>query len=138
MAWISMVFGIGKGIFQAYRIWFIVVPLVAVLGAGYLYYRQAESNKEKLAVALLQKAQAEDAARTNSASLELCRDINAANALEAATARERAIRAEARVKALNAITDDQVKDISHESDTFRTELTCDALTDDFKRWVRDS
>lgn len=138
MGWFNIIFGFGKGLFQAYKVWFLVVPLVAVLGGGYLYYRQAENNKQKLAVAELQKEQAEKALRINGETLSLCLATNTNNAIEAAIQRGRVRVAEQRIARLAAQADTTVEDIKREAIKYRTDLSCDAITPDFRRWVRDN
>lgn len=137
MGWIKAAWGIGKGLYSAYKVWFIIVPVAALLGSFFLYVRNAERNQERLAVALADKDRALNAAKANNTALNECLATNQMNALEAVLQRGRAEAAERNAAKLATHADEQVGEIDREVDTYRTEMDCPALTDAFRGWVRE-
>lgn len=137
MGWIKAAWGIGKGLYSAYKVWFIIVPVAALIALAVAYVVHAERNQDRLAVALEQKSQAVQSAIFNSRALEECVAANEANALDALLQRGRAEAAERNAAKLATHADEQVGEIDREVDTYRTEMDCPALTADFMRWVRE-
>ena len=73
----------------------------------------------------------------NEVVLSECKGINAANEAEAIAQAERAKIAADRLAELESSINRDIEDITHEVEAFRSELTCPALTADFREWVRN-
>ena len=121
-----------------FKLWIIIGAVSVFVGSVWLYYHNAEKAKAMVVYLEAKLEIAERNARTNAGSFLICQSANKKNALEATEQRLRADQAEGRVRVLVEQANSTVEVIQRETETFRTELTCPALTPDFKRWVRGS
>jgi len=137
MGWISTVFGIGKGLYQAYKLWFLIVPIALLLVGIWLYVHNAERNEERLAIMTHEYQLAAAKVIASEGAVLACKAINKANEAEAQRLTEKVRQAEIRLAAANAAADKDVENINREETTFRaTQLSCPAITPAFQRWLR--
>lgn len=139
MNWISAAFSIGKGVYQAYKIWFLLVPLALLLAGIWLYVRSAENAKEELAVVNHKLGQALYTLQANEQALTDCKLVNQANQIQAELMADRVRKAELKLAAANATADAEVENIEREESELRASgLDCPAIDRSFRVWLRGS
>lgn len=139
MGWISAAFGIGKGLYQAYKVWFVIVPLAALLAGGWLYVKNARQNADRRAVAEYKLGQSLHSLKTNELALSDCRLINQSNQIQADLMAEQVRKAEIKLAAATATANADVENINREESELRsTGGTCPAIDSNFRKWLRNS
>ncbi len=120
-----------------FKLYFLAAAMAAVIGSVGYYIYTAETAKAQVIVLEDRIGGLLNTLDRNKTAIQQCLDTNAENESEAIRQAELAQSAVARVAELEARVNQDIEDISHEAETFRTEFDCPALTDDFRQWVRD-